>query len=78
MNVLYNVYDEKEKKDMGNYSAKEIRAMLKIKDVSTYARTYSRAKNRYVISRVEERTIGEILEEWDDVTKRIRDRKSTK
>lgn len=72
MNVLYNVYDEQEKKNMGNYQAKEIQQMFGIKDASTYARNCSKVRNRYAIMRVEEKPISDILREWDEVTQRLR------
>lgn len=46
---MYYLYDEKTREKTGPYTSKELQERFDIKKVSTYAKTYSKVEERYLI-----------------------------
>lgn len=69
-NIEYRLYDTLRKKDLGTYTAAQIRKKLGVnaKNIPAYAKSHSRLCSRYLVEKVEEMTVKELCEEWDRVT----------
>lgn len=67
--IRYRIYDCKTKQTIGTFNAKNVSEHLgiKTKRVSDYARTRSKVKGRYIVEKVEEKTIGDMKREWDEI-----------
>lgn len=70
---VYRIYDEKNKKEIGAFTSSVAEKQIGIPKnrVSTYARTHSRYQNRYSIQEVKEKSMTELLSEFDQIRRRL-------
>jgi len=72
--VKYRLYDTDTQRELGIYTGVQIsrKIGIKTKQISAYAKSRSKVKGRYIVEKVEEMKISELLEEWDRVTQAFR------
>lgn len=69
---MYYLYDEKTRGKTGPYTSKELQERFDIKKVSTYAKTYSKVEERYLILAEKDKDMHTLLKEWDEITQKLR------
>ncbi len=69
---MYYLYDERTRKKTGPYTSKELQERFDIKKVSTYAKTYSKVEERYLILAEKDKDMHTLLKEWDEITQKLR------
>lgn len=69
---MYYLYDEKTREKTGPYTLKELQERFDIKKVSTYAKTYSKVEERYLILAEKDKDMHTLLKEWDEITQKLR------
>lgn len=69
---MYYLYDEITREKTGPYTVKELQERFDIKKVSTYAKTYSKVEERYLILAEKDKDMHTLLKEWDEITQKLR------
>lgn len=69
---MYYLYDEITREKTGPYTSKELQERFDIKKVSTYAKTYSKVEERYLILAEKDKDMHTLLKEWDEITQKLR------